>query len=61
MNNARKCCNLKRKVRVVNCGYFKSCGNVFGGCNHPRAVSVCIYNYLNECDMSKRKLKGEKT
>lgn len=48
---------MKRKAKVINCKYFKSCGNVMGGCKHPKAVSACLYHYLSECNKSERKYK----
>jgi len=48
---------MKRKAKASNCKYFKSCGNVFGGCKHPKAVSACIFQYIDDCDKSERKYK----
>jgi hypothetical protein len=36
-----------------DCLYFKKCGNVFGGCKHPRATSACFYEYTEECKKGK--------
>lgn len=47
----------KRKAKVLNCKHFKSCGNVFGGCKHPKAISACLHTYIDECSMSERKYK----
>lgn len=47
----------KRRAKVVNCKHFKSCGNVFGGCKHPKAKTACLHTYIDECNMSERKYK----
>lgn len=51
-----------RKAKVVNCKYFAQVGNVFGGCKNIKATAACIYEFLNDCNLSERryKLKGEK-
>ncbi len=48
---------MKPRAKVVNCKYFKSCGNVMGGCKHPKATSACLFCYLDDCDKSERKYK----
>ena len=47
----------KRRAKTQNCKYFKSCGNVFGGCKHPEATNICLHQYLDQCDKSERKYK----
>ena len=47
----------KRRAKAKNCKYFKDCGNVWGGCKHPNAVSACLNKYIDECDKSERKYK----
>lgn len=46
-----------KKAKVINCKYFKSCGNVFGGCKHPKAIGACTYQYIDNCNISERKYK----
>jgi len=48
---------LKRRLKVINCKYFKQSGNVMGSCKHPEATSACLYRFIDECNMSKRKYK----
>ena len=44
-----------KRVKVVNCKYYKSCGNVWGGCKHPEAQDACLYWYLDDCAKSEKK------
>ena len=51
---------MKRKSKACNCIYFASRGNVMGGCKHPKAVSACLYRYLDECDKSQSRYRKNK-
>lgn len=39
-----------------DCIYFKSTGNVFGGCNHQDATVACMYEYTDECRIGKSRI-----
>jgi len=52
--------NVKRRAKVINCKYFKSCGNVYGGCKHPKATSACLFDYIDKCSMSEKRYKTNK-
>ena len=44
----------------TSCKYFKSSGNAFGGCKHPKAKTACIEYDIDRCHMSERKYKLKK-
>lgn len=46
-----------KKAKASNCKYFKSCGNVFGGCKHPDRKGACLEIYIDDCTYSERKYK----
>ena len=57
-NNKRNT-KMKRRARTYwACKYFKSCGNVFGGCKHPKAANACSYQYIDECQISERRTRN---
>jgi hypothetical protein len=46
-----------KNTKVVNCKFFKSCGNPFGGCKNEKVHGACLHEYIQQCEHSERKYK----
>lgn len=49
----------KRKSKACNCLFFRSTGNVFGGCKHPKYRRACIETYLDDCQEGVSRFRKE--
>jgi hypothetical protein len=47
----------KKRAKASNCKFFKSCGNVFGGCKNPKVLGACLHEFTDQCSESEKRYK----